>query len=156
MSCLAGRLIDSDFSIFPDFQGLRVASGPITRMCALTKTTTPDVVSTGRQVESQLARVGYGWHQNLRTGRGRKGRQDPLHPKRTENPKAKRPKVSNRDLDDMIDQAWDAGWWGRAAGSYAMMHSPDLVYMIKVPSTPSDHRTVRNKRSQFRRAGLNI
>lgn len=79
-----------------------------------------------------------------------------MHPKRDENPDAKRPKVSNRDLDDMIVLAWDAGWWGRQAGSYAMMYSPDLVYMVKVPSTPSDHRTVRNKRAQFRRAGLNV
>jgi hypothetical protein len=45
---------------------------------------------------------------------------------------------------------------GRPAGNYAMLYSPDGVYMIKVPSTPSDHRTVRNKRAQFRRAGLNI
>lgn len=80
-----------------------------------------------------------------------------MHPKRLEDPAARRPKVKDRQLDAMIERAWDAGWWCRPAGSgHVMCYSPDGRRMVDVAGTPSDHRTVPNTRSYFRRAGLKL
>jgi hypothetical protein len=80
-----------------------------------------------------------------------------VHPKRRQNPNAKRPTVKNRDLDGLIAAAWKAGWWAeRMANNHVKCFSPTGGWIVPVPSTPSDHRTFRNKRGQFRRAGLNV
>lgn len=80
-----------------------------------------------------------------------------MHPKRLENPDAKRPKVKDKALDGMIAKAWDAGWWCRTAGSgHVMCYAPDGGRMVDVANTPSDHRTVPNTRSYFRRSGLDL
>jgi hypothetical protein len=34
-----------------------------------------------------------------------------VHPRRLDNPTAKRPKVSNRDMDTLVRAAWEQGWW---------------------------------------------
>jgi hypothetical protein len=80
-----------------------------------------------------------------------------MHPKRVENPKAKRPKVKDKSLDSLIQAAWDAGWWVEVGGNnHPKCFSPEGGYVIPVPSTPSGSRTFLNKRAQFRRAGLGV
>jgi hypothetical protein len=78
-----------------------------------------------------------------------------MHPERLRNPQAKRPKVKDRELDAMIAAAWKAGWWCRRTGSgHVFCYPPDEGRMVDVANTPSDHRTVPNTRSYFRRSGL--
>lgn len=80
-----------------------------------------------------------------------------MHPKRRKNPKAKRPKVKVKELDELVEAAWEAGWWCERAGNkHVKCYPPSDSRMVPVPSTPSDWRTVRNKRSQLRRSGLNV
>lgn len=80
-----------------------------------------------------------------------------MHPKRLENPNAQRPKVRDRQLDNMVAKAWNAGWWCVPAGSgHVKCYPPGGERMVTVANTPSDHRTVPNTRSFFRRSGLNL
>lgn len=80
-----------------------------------------------------------------------------MHKKRRENPNAKRPGSKDRDVDAMVEAAWTAGWWCTRAGSgHVKCYPPDGGRMVVVASTPSDHRTVPNTRSAFRRAGLRL
>jgi hypothetical protein len=80
-----------------------------------------------------------------------------MHPKRLDNPNAKRPKAKDKQLDAMVERAWKAGWWCRYAGSgHVVCYPPDEGRMVDVANTPSDHRTVPNTRSYFRRAGLDL
>lgn len=77
------------------------------------------------------------------------------HPKRLASPSAKRPTVKNKDLDAMIAKAWEAGWWAEKRGNnHVLCYPPDGGQMVTMPSTPSDHRSVPNTRSLFRRSGL--
>ena len=79
------------------------------------------------------------------------------HRKRLDHPGATRPSVRNSDLDLMIGAAWAAGWWcERAGNNHVKCYPPDGGRMIPVPSTPSDWRTISNKRGHFRRAGLDL
>jgi hypothetical protein len=83
--------------------------------------------------------------------------EPPLHQKRIANPDATCPSVRNKPLNELIVAAWDAGWWCIAGGrNHVKCYPPDDGRMIPVPSTPSDHRTCRNKRAQFRRGGLDV
>ena len=80
-----------------------------------------------------------------------------MHPTRTENPQAKRPKVKNKELDAMVEKAWAEGWWARRTGTgHVICYSPDGGRMVDVANTPSDRRTVPNTRSYFRHAGLSL
>jgi len=57
----------------------------------------------------------------------------------------------------MVKAAWDAGWWCvRSGKNYVKCYPPDGSRMIVVKATPSDWRTARNTRAQFRRAGLTL
>lgn len=80
------------------------------------------------------------------------------HPKRLENPSAKRPKVTNRDMDSLIVAAWEQGWWCVEGGrNYIKCYPPDGSRMIPIQSTPSNPRRARaNKKAALRRAGLDI
>ena len=79
-----------------------------------------------------------------------------LHPKRLENPNAKCPKHPDKDLRPLVQLAWDAGWWVERR-TYIFLYPLDPTQeIIKVPLTPSDHRTPRNVRGKLRRAGLEI
>ena len=80
-----------------------------------------------------------------------------LHPDRIKNPQAARPRAKNKDNDAMVKAAWDAGWWCEMAKKgYIHCKSPDLVTMVVIESTPSDHHSTANTRGRLRRAGLNI
>ena len=80
-----------------------------------------------------------------------------LHPNRRANPTAKRPKAPRRDADLLLEMAWEQGCdiQPTKKGHYTV-YTPDEKSIIVVPGTPSDHRGLRNVRSLFRQAGLNI
>jgi len=44
-----------------------------------------------------------------------------MHPKRIANPKAKRPKVGAAAIDNLIQKAWDQGWWCEKRGTGHVM-----------------------------------
>jgi hypothetical protein len=80
-----------------------------------------------------------------------------VHQERLNDPQAKRPKVKDKELDAMIETAWNAGWWCRPAGSgHVFCYPPDGGRMVCVANTPSDRRTIPNTRSYFRRSGLEL
>jgi hypothetical protein len=81
-----------------------------------------------------------------------------MHPKRQESPNAKRPKVSNRDMDGLVAAAWDQGWWCERGGrNYVKCYPPNGSRMVPIQSTPSNPRRARaNKMAALRRAGLDI
>ncbi|MDQ6915459.1 MAG: hypothetical protein M3155_06565 [Actinomycetota bacterium] len=57
----------------------------------------------------------------------------------------------------MIKKAWKAGWWARQTGKGKVLCYPsDGGEAILVPSTPSDHRSIRNLRAEFARRGLDV
>jgi hypothetical protein len=81
-----------------------------------------------------------------------------MHSKRLENPKAKRPKVKDRQLDKMVKTAWSAGWWAvkRPTGHVMCYHPTDLKEKVLVNNTAGDRHVVPNVRSSFRKAGLKL
>lgn len=80
-----------------------------------------------------------------------------LHPKRTANPGAQRPKVKNRDIDNLIAAAWEQGWWCELTKkNHVMGYAPNGTGIVTFPGTPSDHRAVRNARSLLRQHGVNL
>jgi predicted RNA binding protein YcfA (HicA-like mRNA interferase family) len=80
-----------------------------------------------------------------------------MHPKRAENPGAKRPKVSARAIEILIEKAWEQGWWCvKGKKSHVTAYSPDGRYIVTLPSSPSDHRGVRNARQLLRKYGLDL
>lgn len=81
----------------------------------------------------------------------------PMHPKRLQNPTARRPKVKDRDMNELVASAWACGAWCERGGTnHVKVYPPDGSRMVMIPSTPSDHRTVRNKRAALRRGGLSV
>ena len=81
-----------------------------------------------------------------------------MHPERERNPRGKRPKVKNRELDAMIQAAWDAGWHcSKTSKSHVMCYPPDkTIKPVLVANTPSDHRTIPNTLSCLRKSGLSV
>jgi hypothetical protein len=80
-----------------------------------------------------------------------------LHPERTANPKAKRPKVTAKAIDMLIEKAWSQGWWCKKRGNnHVMAYSPDGRGMVLLPSSPSDHRSIRNARQLLKKYGLDL
>jgi hypothetical protein len=80
-----------------------------------------------------------------------------MHPKRKQNPEAKRPKAKNKDNDALVQAAWDAGWWCQMSKKgYIHCKSPDGKGMVVIESTPSDHHSTRNSRARLRNLGLSV
>jgi hypothetical protein len=79
-----------------------------------------------------------------------------LHQKRIDNPKAQRPKATRADVDLLLQAAWAQGAWIERGGNqhFKVYPSGKGRRMVPIPATPSDYRTVRNKRSQLRRNGI--
>lgn len=81
-----------------------------------------------------------------------------MHPKRIENENAKPPTAGAPAINLLITKAWDAGWWCVKAGSgHIKCYPPDPEKpMVTLPSSPSDHRGIKNVRRYLRRSGLNL
>lgn len=80
-----------------------------------------------------------------------------MHPERSANPNAKRPKAKDKENDKLVKAAWDAGWWCvMAKKGYIHCKPPDRGEMVVVESTPSDHHSWKNTRGRLRRGGLNV
>jgi hypothetical protein len=78
------------------------------------------------------------------------------HPKRLEKPHAKRPKAPDKDLDKLVKQAWEAGWWCWRGSKYIYCDSTDRTTRVKIAMTPSDWRTLANTKRDFRSGGLSL
>jgi hypothetical protein len=79
-----------------------------------------------------------------------------LHPKRSAEPTAKCPRHPKKDWRPLVQAAWDAGWWVRKSRDYIYCYSPHNDYIVKVPMTPSDWRSMRNTMRDFRHGGLRL
>jgi hypothetical protein len=78
-----------------------------------------------------------------------------MHAKRAANPAAKRTKLSDRDMDQLVALVWAQGWWCERAGNQHMKcYPPNDKRMVPIPSTPSSSRTRANKLSALKRSGL--
>ena len=80
-----------------------------------------------------------------------------MHPKREQNPRARRPKAPRGEYDDLVEAAWEAEWWCERSGkNYIKCYPPDGGRMVVVKATPSGSKTLANTRAQFRRRGLDV
>lgn len=81
-----------------------------------------------------------------------------LHPKREADTGAKRPKVPDEMMDDLVQLAWDSGaHCVRGGNNHVKVYPVDGTRMIPIPSTPSDsQRTYRNKLRALQRAGIGV
>lgn len=78
-----------------------------------------------------------------------------LHEKRQENPNAKCPKATRDDIRLLLEAAWAQGAWIEKGGNEHFKVFPvGRSFIVHIPMTPSDWRTIKNKRSQLRRAGI--
>lgn len=77
---------------------------------------------------------------------------------RTTRPGETRPKSKDKDLDALIQLAWEAGWRVERGGDeHIKVWPPDPKgRIISVPQTPSRQRTLGRMRSAFRSAGLDL
>jgi hypothetical protein len=75
-----------------------------------------------------------------------------IHPLRVGKDK---PKVGNKDVQALIDAAWDAGWYVlRTEGGHIKFMSTDRVSTVYTGSSPSDYRAVKNAQAELERNGL--
>lgn len=87
-----------------------------------------------------------------------KGPDDvPKHHRRLADLFRQRPKASRRDVDILLEKAWDGGCDIVLGGNnHFKVYPPNDERMISIPATPSGYRTLRNKRGQLRRAGVKL
>lgn len=79
-----------------------------------------------------------------------------LHPKRQQNPHAKRPTVRDKETDGLLAKAWTQGWWVEEGRKGLKCYPPSDDAIVSVHRTPSDHRNYQNLRTTFRRSGLQL
>ena len=81
---------------------------------------------------------------------------EPLHRLRKANPNATRPKATRGDVDLLLQAAWAQGAWIVLGGNqHYKVYPPDPANsMVPIPQTPSGYKTVRNKRAQLKRNGI--
>jgi hypothetical protein len=82
--------------------------------------------------------------------------EPPLHPKRVENPEARRPGSPRAEIDDLLAAAWAQGAWiEQPPGNHFKIYPADGARrIIPVPCTPSGYRTLSNLRALMRRQGI--
>jgi hypothetical protein len=80
-----------------------------------------------------------------------------MHPNRLDGNPVK-PQVGDSELNKLIGAAWDAGWDVRPTeNNHLRFLSTDRsVKPIFGPTTPSDHRGVKNLRAELERGGLTL
>lgn len=80
-----------------------------------------------------------------------------MHPKRLENPEAKRPKAPRKDYDRLVKAAWDAGWWcERRRSNYIFCYHPNESDYVVVKSTPSKQGTLPRTARLLRKLGVDV
>lgn len=74
---------------------------------------------------------------------------------RIEHPSAKRPKVTNREMDVLLATVWGQGWWCvRGGNNHVKCYPPDGTRIVTIPCTPSNRgRTAMNKKKALQRKG---
>jgi hypothetical protein len=81
---------------------------------------------------------------------------DRRHPKRQANPDATCPRHPDKEWRPIVKAAWEAGWWCVQRRKYIYCYALNGEDIVKVPMSPSDWRTIRNKKADFRHAGLDL
>jgi hypothetical protein len=80
-----------------------------------------------------------------------------MHPKRLENPDARCPRHPRKEYRQLIEKAWDAGWWcWRDHNNYIRCRDPEGKGTVPVPSTPSKQGTIHITARRFRALGLDV
>lgn len=76
---------------------------------------------------------------------------------RTAPPKKKR-RIPNPEIRELVEAAREVGWGFQQTGSHYWLTPPPTVQSdkIRLPTTPSDHRAVKNARAMMRRAGIPV
>lgn len=70
-------------------------------------------------------------------------------------PGAKRPTLSNKDMDHLVKCAWNASAACiRGGNQHVKIYPADGSAMIPIPATPSGSRTYKNKCKALNRAGI--
>ena len=78
-----------------------------------------------------------------------------LHPKREQNPNTKCPRATRDDVRLLVEAAWAQGAWIDGGGSdHFNVYPANGDRIVHIPLTPSDWRTIKNKRAQLRRVGI--
>lgn len=80
-----------------------------------------------------------------------------MHYRRVDQP-TKRPKHPDKQYDELVQAAWNAGWFveKKKSGHFACYPEDETKDIVVIPGTGSDHRGPANARAQFRRSGLNV
>jgi hypothetical protein len=80
-----------------------------------------------------------------------------LHPNRKAHPKKKRPVAKRGDVDLLLKICWEQGADIVLGGNgHYKVYPANGERMVPIPATPSDWRTIRNKRGQLRRVGFDL
>lgn len=78
-----------------------------------------------------------------------------FHPKRLANKLAKCPKHPKKEWRELVQDAWDAGWWCEWRTKYIRCCPPDRsLEAVSLPTTSSSHRSLINSRKKMERSGL--
>jgi hypothetical protein len=78
-----------------------------------------------------------------------------LHPKRQQKPDAKCPGATRADVRLLLEAAWAQGAWIIKGGNdHFKIYTADERFIVHMPMTPSGYRTIKNKRAQLKRAGI--
>lgn len=63
----------------------------------------------------------------------------------------------DKNMRDLFDACLAAGWSAVRKSRHVAVYSPDVsVPMVVFPGSSSDYRSVKNKRAELRRAGLEV
>lgn len=77
------------------------------------------------------------------------------HAKRLANPTAKCPRHPQKDWRQLVERAWEAGWWCEQRTKYIRCWPPDHSReAVSLPSTPRGGRTLMNYTKKMERSGL--
>ena len=78
-----------------------------------------------------------------------------LHPKRIANPDATCPRHPKKEWRELVQRAWDAGWWCERRTNYIRCWPIDpRAEAVSLPSTPSSSRSLLNYTKKMQRSGL--
>jgi len=79
------------------------------------------------------------------------------HPERIKNPDAKCPRLTDDQMDALVEAAWKSGAnCARGGKNHVKVYPADGSRMIPIPATPSGHKTYQNKRTALRRAKITV
>lgn len=61
---------------------------------------------------------------------------------------------TGKDFEPLVAAALEQGWRWEMRSKHGRLYSPDGKTIVAIPTSPSDHRGVKNKRAELKRAGV--